>query len=209
MIGLKAWDVTYVEYQRRGLETFPEEVPRAFDWMDRHRRDPYPKAFKVFAARPSDNRFYGVVVHNYATGHTTAPEAVELFGQNLNPAEIKMSSSSLSNLIRIDRKGVGSFDLWLSPKLIDFKRKPEIRINGRPYAARPQRPPQAGSRDDARRPPRPRRPATALLAQDFDRLVVSGQWSVVSFDVGRRCVRLVRLRWTAACPTRSTALYFH
>ena len=26
-----------------GLETFPEEVPRAFDWMDRHRRDPIPR----------------------------------------------------------------------------------------------------------------------------------------------------------------------
>jgi pimeloyl-ACP methyl ester carboxylesterase len=134
MIGLKAWDVTYVEYQRRGLETFPEEVPRAFDWMDRHRRDPFPKAFKVFAARPSDNRFYGVVVHDYATGHTTAPEAVELFGQNLNPAEIKMSSSGLSNQIRLEIKGVRSLDLWLSPKLIDFKRKPEILLNRRPYA---------------------------------------------------------------------------
>ncbi len=137
---LKTWDVTYVEYQRRGLETFPEEVPRAFDWMDRHRRDPYPKAFKAFAARPSDNRFYGVVVREFAAGRTTAPEAVELFGQNLNPAEIKMSSSSLSNLIRLDLKGVRSLDLWLSPKLIDFKRKPEIRVNGRPYLRGRKRP---------------------------------------------------------------------
>ncbi len=24
-------------------------------------------------------------------------------------------------------------DLWLSPKLIDFKRRPEIRVQGRPY----------------------------------------------------------------------------
>ncbi|MHB1558845.1 MAG: carboxylesterase family protein [Isosphaeraceae bacterium] len=130
---LKAWDVTYIEYQRRGLDTFPEEVPRAFDWMDRHHRDPYPKSFKAVAARPSDNRFYGVVVNEFSAGRTTAPEAVELFGQNLNPAEISMSSSSLSNLIKLELKGVRSLDLWLSPKLIDFKRKPEIRVNRRPY----------------------------------------------------------------------------
>jgi pimeloyl-ACP methyl ester carboxylesterase len=130
---LKTWDITYIEYQRRGLETFPEEIPRAFDWMDRHRRDPFPRSFKVVAARPSDNRFYGVVVHDFSAGRTTAPEAVELFGQNLNPAEIGMTSSSLSNLIKLDVKGVRGFDLWLSPKLIDFKRKPEIRINRRNY----------------------------------------------------------------------------
>jgi pimeloyl-ACP methyl ester carboxylesterase len=41
---LKAWDITYMEYYHRGLEEFPEEIPRAFEWMDRHRRDPYPRS---------------------------------------------------------------------------------------------------------------------------------------------------------------------
>ena len=40
----KNWDVTYVEYARRGREEFPEEAPSVFDWMDRRRRDPYPAA---------------------------------------------------------------------------------------------------------------------------------------------------------------------
>src|SRR5262245_28421571 len=128
---LKPWDVTYVEYQRRGLETFPEEVPRAFDWMDRHRRDPHPKAFDVVTARESDNRFYGVVVTGFGNGRTTAPEAVEVLGQNLTPAEIKVSSSSVSNLIKLDVKGVKSLDVWLSPKVLDFKSKPDVRVNVR------------------------------------------------------------------------------
>ena len=98
--------MTYIEYQRRGLETFPEEVPLAFDWMDRHRRDPYPKSFRAFTARTSDDRFYGVVVREFSPGHTTSPEAADVFGANLNPAEIKMASSSPSNLIRLDLKGV-------------------------------------------------------------------------------------------------------
>jgi pimeloyl-ACP methyl ester carboxylesterase len=128
---LKAWDVTYVEYFRRGLEEFPEEVPHAFDWMDRRRRDPYPKSFEACSARTSDDRFYGVVIRDFSPGRTTAPEAAEKLGQNLHPATIKMKSSSMSNLIRLDVHGINRLDVWLSPKLIDFKRKPEIRVNGK------------------------------------------------------------------------------
>ena len=69
--------------------------------MDRHRRDPYPKAFKVVAARASDDRFYGVVVKGFGAAAPPRPRPSSSFGQNLNPAEIKMSSSSLSNLIRL------------------------------------------------------------------------------------------------------------
>jgi pimeloyl-ACP methyl ester carboxylesterase len=126
---LKTWDVTYVEYYRRGLEEFPEEIPTALDWMDRHRRDPFPKTFEAFSARASDDRFYGVVVRQFSAGRITAPEAAEILGQNLNPATIRMKSSSLSNLISLDVKGIERLDVWLSPKMIDFKRKPEIRIN--------------------------------------------------------------------------------
>ena len=131
---LKTWDITYVEYFRRGLESLPEEIPPAFDWMERRRRDPIPKSFKVNTARVSDDRFYGVVVREFEAGRTTAPEAVEVLGTNLNPATIEMKSSTISNLIRLDVKGVSSLDVWLSSKLIDFKRKVDIRINGKPYS---------------------------------------------------------------------------
>ena len=167
---LKTWDVTYVEYQRRGLETFPEEMPRAFDWMDRHRRDPYPKSFEVVTARESDDRFYGVVVKGFGAGRTTAPEAVEVLGQNLNPAAIKMSSSSVSNLIRLDVKGISSLDLWLSPKIIDFKSKggPGQYPHQRPALLhRPEGHHQARPRVHARRPPRPRRPASSSTGTGF------------------------------------------
>jgi pimeloyl-ACP methyl ester carboxylesterase len=130
---LKAWDVTYVEYHRRGLEEFPEETTTFFDWMDRHHREPFPKSFDVVTARPCDNRFYGVVIREHAQNRTTAPEAVEMLGQNLSPAKLKMSSSSLSNLINIRADGVKQLDVWLSPKLIDFKRKIEVRINNKSY----------------------------------------------------------------------------
>jgi predicted esterase len=129
----KAWDVTYVEYLKRGLEDLPEEAPAIFDWMDRRRRDPCPKAFSVMSARPSDNRFFGVVIREFQAGRTTAPEAVEPFGRNLNPATIRMASSSLSNQIRLEANGLKRLDVWVSPKLIDFKKRMEIKINNRSW----------------------------------------------------------------------------
>ena len=130
---LKAWDITYVEYFRRGLEELPEEITPAYDWMDRHRRDPYPKSFKAYTARASDARYYGIVVRDFSPGRITAPEAAEVLGQNLNPAAIEMKSSPQSNLIKLEVGGVKSLDIWLSPKLIDFKRRLEVRIQDRPY----------------------------------------------------------------------------
>jgi hypothetical protein len=126
---LKAWDVTYVEYHRRGLEEFPEELTTFFDWMDRHHREPFPKSFDAVTARPCDNRFYGMVIREHSPNRTTAPEAVEVPGQNLTPARLKMRSSTLSNLLNIKAEGVKKLDVWVSPKVIDFKRKLEIRIN--------------------------------------------------------------------------------
>lgn len=125
----KTYDVTYAEYYRRGLEDLPEEAPAVFDWMDRHRRDPFPKEFDVVTARESDNRFYGVVVHEFFEGRTTSPDVVEPFGKNLKPATIKMSTSSLSNNLRIQTTGIKRLDVWVSPHLIDFNRRLEVRIN--------------------------------------------------------------------------------
>ena len=57
-----------------------------------------------------------------------------MLGNNLKPATIEMKSSAISNLVRLDVKGVSCLDIWLSPKLIDFSRKADIRINGKPYS---------------------------------------------------------------------------
>ncbi|MDR3619265.1 MAG: alpha/beta hydrolase [Paludisphaera borealis] len=126
---LKTWDVTYMEFHHRGLEEFPEEIPTFFDWMDRRRRDPVPKAFDAVSARTCDDRRYGMVIRGFAEGRTTAPEAAEVLGQNLRPATLKMKTSSISNLVDLQLDGITQVDIWLSPKLVDFKRKLEIRIN--------------------------------------------------------------------------------
>ena len=129
----KAYDVTYVEYLRRGLEALPEEAAPIFDWMDRRRRDPAPKEFEALSARDSDNRFYGVVIREFLPGRAVAPEAVEPFGKNLKPATIKVKSSRVSNLVRVQTEGIKRLDLWISPKLIDLKKRFEVRINNKTF----------------------------------------------------------------------------
>lgn len=128
----KVWDVTYLEYLKRGLEPFPEEVGPSFDWMDRKKRDPYPKTFDYLTARACDNRFFGVVVREHQTGRSTTPSAVEPFGKNVRPAKITMKSSSLSNLLNVQVDGLKRLDVWVPPTLIDFKKPIEVRVNGRP-----------------------------------------------------------------------------
>jgi hypothetical protein len=128
-----AFDVTYVEYFRRGLEDLPEEAEPILDWMDKRRRDPVPKTFEAYSARPSDARFYGVVIQELSPGFSIAPEAADPLGKNIKPAKITMRSSVPSNLINITTTGVNQLDVWVSPKLIDFKRRMEVRINGKPF----------------------------------------------------------------------------
>jgi len=125
-------DVTYVDYLKRGLEELPEEVPSFFDWMDRRRRDPMPKTFEASTARESDARFFGVIVRELATGRAIAPEAAEPFGENIKPASIEMKTSAQSNLINLTTKGINRLDVWVSPRMIDFKKKMEVRWNTRP-----------------------------------------------------------------------------
>ena len=131
LIATRAWDVTYVEYMKRGMEAFPEEAAAVFDWMEKRHREPYPKKFSVVTARETDQRFYGIVAREFRNGRTTAPEAVEGLGKNLNPASIKQTTSNPSNLMTLTIDGIRSFDVWITPRLIDFTRKMEIRVNNR------------------------------------------------------------------------------
>lgn len=137
----KTWDVTFVEYFRRGLEDLPEEAGAIFDWMDHHpARDPYPKRFNAVSARPCDDRFFGVVIREFNPGRCMDPNVVDPLGKNLKPATIDVQSSSLSNLIKVNAAGVKRLDVWVSPKIVDFKKRLEVRINGRPYFKGPVKP---------------------------------------------------------------------
>ncbi len=129
---LKVQDVTYVDYLKRGLEELPEEVPSFFDWMDKRKREPVLKAFEADTARDGDDRFFGVIVRDIAVGRVIAPEAADPLGKNIRPATIKMRSSAQANSITLTTSGINRLDYWVSPRLIDFKKKVDITWNSRP-----------------------------------------------------------------------------
>ena len=124
-------NVTYVEYFHRGRDNLPEEAPSVFDWMGPLRRDPVPRKFAAMSARECDNRFFGIVIQEFAPGLELAPEAVLPLGQNLKPATIGVTSSTISNLLNIKTAGLRRFDVWVSPKLLDFAKPMEVRVNGK------------------------------------------------------------------------------
>ena len=124
-------DLTYVEYYRRGLEDLPEEAPAIFDWMDPRRRDPFPKSFEVKAGREGDDRFYGMVIQEFAPGRAKDPAGVDVLGKTIRPATIEMKARTLANLLDLDTSGVQKLEVWISPKLIDFEKRMELRINNK------------------------------------------------------------------------------
>ena len=52
------FDTTIVQYQGRGHEHFHDEIQYMFDWMNLHRRNFFPKEFKVATMRPWDSFFW-------------------------------------------------------------------------------------------------------------------------------------------------------
>lgn len=124
-------ELIYVKYFHRGLEPFPEEAPRIFDWMTGRQRDPFPRNFEVVAARSCDVRYFGVVARQFSAQRTIAPEVADPLGRNLRPAEIKFRANRILNKLVVDTSGVSSLDIWVNPETVDFAQKVEVQLNGR------------------------------------------------------------------------------
>lgn len=128
---MRNYDLMFVEYINRGLEAFPEEAPAIFDWAAPRVRRAVPAAFRVSTARECDDRFYGVVVGQFLPGRAMPPEAVQADGGNLRPAHIEQKFSKTLNRLSLSTDGLRSYDVWLSPRLLDFKKKIVVVANGR------------------------------------------------------------------------------
>lgn len=128
---LKNWDATYVQYYKRGLEMFAEEIPAAFDWMDGRRRQVDLDEFAAVAGREGDQRFHGMVIREFAEGRSLAPTAVDPLGENLRPASLKARFLKASNQVQIISDGIKALDVWLSPRQIEFSGKVDIKLGGR------------------------------------------------------------------------------
>jgi hypothetical protein len=124
-------DVTYLKHLKRGLETFPEDVPEILNWMGPRRRKPYPDNFAAVSAREGDDRFFGLVIHDFAPRRALPPEQVDPLGKNLQPAKLDVSYRASANLVVVNTSGLTRFDLWFPPGKLDLSRRLEVRINGK------------------------------------------------------------------------------
>jgi hypothetical protein len=128
----KNYDFTHVEYLKRGVEEIPEEVPAILDWLGKWKRTASPKSFKAYSTRPSDDRYFGVVLKEFTPGRTIEPEAVEPLGKNVpRPASIEVTTSAPANLIQVKADGVKRLEYWVAPDMVDFSKRMEVRVNGK------------------------------------------------------------------------------
>jgi pimeloyl-ACP methyl ester carboxylesterase len=118
------YDLVYCQYLGRGLDSFPDELPRLFDWMDLQRRKPQPKDFEYKALRQADDRIFWVtsrgLPRNYALSGSPGP---------MDPMRLEARITE-GNTVYI-RSPASSTTLRLSGELIDLDKKLSVRINAR------------------------------------------------------------------------------
>ncbi|MFM1801464.1 MAG: hypothetical protein RJA81_816 [Planctomycetota bacterium] len=127
----KNWDVTHVQYYKRGYEFFDEEIPTIFNWMSGRQRNPFPDEISAVAGRDGDQRFFGIVIQEFSAGRSMPPETVETLGENLRPAKLECRFLDKSNQIQINCEGVKALDVWVPASTFDFDRRFEVKLGGR------------------------------------------------------------------------------
>jgi len=113
-------DVVLVEFVQRGYESYFEETPRIFEWMEGHRRQKDPHEFAMHVLRPSESRFYWVRAEGlpkWVTGSNVLGggphdkvSPMHLEGKISPGGTIRLKSNALSNTI------------WLSPELVSYEK---------------------------------------------------------------------------------------
>jgi pimeloyl-ACP methyl ester carboxylesterase len=124
----RGYNTTVIEYLGRGHEDFYEEILNAFEWMERFRRNFYPREFACETMRPWDNYFWWIEAEGLPPKSMVDPADWPPSNGSM-PVQIKATINN-KNGINI-RCGSSHITVWLSPKMIDFKQKSIIAVNGR------------------------------------------------------------------------------
>jgi len=124
----QATDVVLVEYIQRGYESYHEESPRIFDWMEPLRRQKPPREFRMSVLRPSESRFYwlqadglpqSVLEPTFMAGPAKGVVKPMVLRAKITPGNtIYLMSGGKSNTV------------WLSPDLINFSQRVQITLRG-------------------------------------------------------------------------------
>jgi predicted esterase len=119
---------TLVEFQGRGHEHFSDEILRLFDWMGRLKREFARKEFTGYSMRSWDNFFWWVEVSDLPAKTVIDPTNWPP-PSGTRPAET-VARVNANNGIHV-KTGADRVTVWLSPEVIDFKRKITVNVSGR------------------------------------------------------------------------------
>lgn len=114
------YDTTLVEYLGRGHEHFSDEILRLFDWMNRKNRAAdgrlYPKLFKVFTKRETDNYFWSLEVREFK------------FPRLDRGVQLEQSLKGNSVIFNTPNAAIS---VYLAPEMIDFSKPVNVLHNGK------------------------------------------------------------------------------
>ncbi len=133
-------DVTYIEYVGRGFESYHEELPRLFDWMDTHRRKSLREirdGWTVDILRPTDTRFFWAVAKELpaklsqpiAWGGTRPPLVQPM------SFSAKIGSENIMHMTVPSSRPNAGAEVWLSPTFFDFEKRLKVHLNRQATAA--------------------------------------------------------------------------
>lgn len=123
--------VTAAQFQGRGHEHFSDEVFHLFDWMQRYKRDFFPKEFTASTLRTWDNFFWWTEVADYPPRTVVDPEdwpENRPAPKGARALKVDGKINSANNLSI--RTGANRVTVWLSPELVDFNQRVQITVNG-------------------------------------------------------------------------------
>jgi pimeloyl-ACP methyl ester carboxylesterase len=124
------FDTTVVEYIGRGHEHFSDDVQNIFDWMDKRRRDFFPKQWATATMRTGDDFFWWVELSALPGDFVVDPVDWPPKKRNFSPLSVEARISAAGDTIRI-ASGGAPVTIWLSPELVDFERRFTIQVEGR------------------------------------------------------------------------------
>jgi pimeloyl-ACP methyl ester carboxylesterase len=120
-------DVVLVQFLQRGYESYFEETPRIFEWMETQRRQKMPHDFVMHVLRPSENRFYWLRAEGLPKSVTDSNVLAGPAHGPVSPLHIEGKISPSGGTIRV-KSTAKSHTVWLSPDLISFEKPITIML---------------------------------------------------------------------------------
>jgi predicted esterase len=127
-VMISGYDLTYTEYIERGYETYFEELPRMFDWMELHRRAPEPKEFEIEILRPTDAHIYWLEADGFREG--ALPSLAWRDGRRQTRPQPLAGTIHQGGTIYV-KSGGQQTTVKLAPRLVDFSQRVRIHLGSR------------------------------------------------------------------------------